>query len=144
MLFYALDTAITSKINVVYDEIDDSSYEAIHFICSNITNVTFNHVNINTAGTFAIQEQAAGSAQFNYVVAKNLAAGGQYNCGVNFAITRGLGNVGWSSTHCGFPTTTSSASPSIPPSTVPALAPASVLTPKPVPTPLPAPSGKLV
>jgi len=144
MWFYALDSAMTGKINVVDDEIDDSSYEAIHFIGSNITNVTFNHVNINTAGTFAIQEQAAGSAQFNYVTAKNLVAGGQYNCGVNFAVTRGPGNIGWSNTHCGFPTPMSSASPSIPPSTVPASVPAPVLTPTPVPTPLPAPSGKLV
>jgi hypothetical protein len=103
MWFYALDSAMTGKINVVNDEIDDSSYEAIHFIGSTITNVTFNHVNINTAGTFAIQEQAAGSAQFSYVTARNLVAGGQYNCGVNFAITKGPGNIGWSSTHCGFP-----------------------------------------
>jgi hypothetical protein len=123
MWFYALDSAMTGKINVVDDEIDDSSYEAIHFIGSSITNVTFNHVTINTAGTFAIQEQAAGSAQFNYVTAKNLATGGQYNCGVNFTITKGLGNFGWSNTHCGFPTTSPSIAPIISPSTAPAPTP---------------------
>jgi hypothetical protein len=96
--FYALDAAMTGKINGV-------DYEAIHFIGSNITNVTLSHITINTAGTFAIQEQAAGSVQFSYVRAKNLAAGGQYNCGVNFTIIKGRGNVGWNNTHCGFPTT---------------------------------------
>ncbi|HEY4035118.1 MAG TPA: malectin domain-containing carbohydrate-binding protein [Ktedonobacteraceae bacterium] len=136
MWFYALDSAMTGKINVTDDEIDDSSYEAIHFIGSNITNVTFNHININTASTFAIQEQAAGSAQFNYVMAKNIAVSGQYNCGVNFAIIKGLGNTGWNSTHCGFPTTSSPTPSSISPSTAP--------VPTPVPTPLPAPPGKLV
>jgi hypothetical protein len=100
MWFYALDSAMTGTINVTNDEIDDSSYEAIHFIGSTVSNITFDHVNINGAGTFAVQEQASGSATFNYVTATNLGVGGIYNCGAGFTITMGPGNTGWTTSQC--------------------------------------------
>ncbi|MHB8625238.1 MAG: glycosyl hydrolase family 28-related protein [Aggregatilineales bacterium] len=101
--FYALDSAMTGTINVNDDEIDDSSYEAIQFTGLSITNVTFNNVNINGAGTFAVQVQAPGSATFNHVTATGLGVQGQYSCqGPNFTTIEGPGNAGWNTkAYCG-------------------------------------------
>ena len=120
---FALDSSITGAISVTDNEIDDSTYAAIHFLGANgnsITNATFSNDTIKTAGTYAIQEEAPGSASFSAVTATGLGLGGQYNCGTNFTITQGSGNSGWSDVHCGSttitPTPTSTPQP-VPPGT---------------------------
>jgi hypothetical protein len=102
--FYALDGPMSGNIIVSDTDINDSSYSAIHFTDLRITNVTFDHININKAGTFAIQRQAPGSAQFNYVTATNLGITGQYDCEIGFTVIKGPGNAGWDDIQCGFPT----------------------------------------
>lgn len=102
--FYALDTAMTGNINVTDAEINDSSYAAIHFTNLRIINVSFDRVKINKAGTFAVQEQAPGAAQFSNVTATGLGVSGSYDCETGFKITEGTGNSGWDSRQCGFPT----------------------------------------
>ncbi len=119
---FANDSSITGAISVTDNEIDDSTYAAIQFLGNNgnsINNATFSNDTIQTAGTYAIQEEAAGSATFTNVTATNLGSGGQYNCGTNFTITQGSGNTGWSDVHCG-------STPG---------------TPTPTPTPQPGPPG---
>ena len=103
--FWGEDYQITGTINVSNTEIDDSTYAAIHFNGQKTTNVTLDHITINKTGTFAIQEQAAGSATFNYVTATGLGAEGQYYCSVGFKVLAGTGNSGWDSIKCGFPPT---------------------------------------
>ncbi len=119
----ANDSSITGAINVTGNEIDDSTYAAIAFVSPNsnsITNATFSNDTIKTAGTYAIQEEAPGSATFTNVTATNLGIGGQYNCGSGFTIVQGPGNAGWSGVSCPTP------------------------TPIPTPPPPPAPTGTLV
>ncbi len=103
--FYAQNGSMSGTINVTNDELDDSPYEAIMFTGESITNVNFEHVTIDSAGTFAFQIQSAGSATASYVTATNLGASGVYDCGYGLKITRGAGNNGWSTSHCGFPST---------------------------------------
>jgi len=104
--FYAQDSAMTGQINITKLEINDSSYSAIHFTNLRITNVTVDQVNINKAGTFAVQEQAPGTAQFSNVTAKELGLSGKYDCELGFKLTLGPGNSGWEDSRCGFPTPT--------------------------------------
>jgi len=104
--FYALDSAMSGNINVSDTEIDDSSTSAIHFNNVRITNVSFERVKINKTGTFAIQRQAPGSAQFSFVTATNLGITGQYDCEIGFKLIQGVGNSGWDDVQCGFPTPT--------------------------------------
>ncbi len=102
--FYAVDSALTGTINVSDLEIDDSPYEAIHFTGLNVSNVTFNNVTINRTGTFAIQIQTAGSAQFNHVVANGIGMQGIFSCqNDNFKVLEGEGNSGWNTgkPYCG-------------------------------------------
>ncbi|HEY0192861.1 MAG TPA: choice-of-anchor D domain-containing protein [Kofleriaceae bacterium] len=99
--FDARDGAMNATINVNDNVINDSIAEAVHFIDSNITGVTFNNLTINGTGSFAMQFQAPGSAVFNNVTATGVALQGQYDClGTGFGIS-GTGNSGWSSTYCG-------------------------------------------
>jgi alpha-1,3-glucanase-like protein/F5/8 type C domain-containing protein/CARDB protein/ASPM-SPD-2-Hydin domain-containing protein len=101
--FDARDGAMTATINVNDNVINDSIQEAVHFIDSSVTGVTFNNLQINGTGSFAMQFQSTGGgATFNNVVATGVALPGQYNCvGPGFAITQGAGNSGWSTTFCG-------------------------------------------
>ena len=139
--FWASDAALTGIVNVTDAEIDDSSYEAIHFIGSTISNVTFDHININKAGTFAVQEQANGAATFSNVTATGLGIGGIYNCGVGFTITQGTGNSGWLDTHC--VNLTNPPPPTITPTVagtpLPTATTGPTATPAPTPTPTPPP-----
>jgi len=103
---FANDSSVTGAITVTGNEIDDSTYAAIQFLGAggnSITNATFTNDTINTAATYAIQEEAAGSASFSSVTATGLGIGGQYNCGTNFTIMQGSGNSGWSDIHCANP-----------------------------------------
>ena len=101
--FYAVDEPMSGTVAVSQNEIDDSVNEAIQFIGTGITNIMLDHVNIERAGTFAIQAQSPGAATFSSVVASNLGASGMYNCGSPFTIKQGSGNMGWGTTSCGFP-----------------------------------------
>ncbi len=102
--FYAVDEPMSGKVVVSQNEIDDSVNEAIQFIGVGITNIALDHITINRAGTFAVQEQSPGAASFSFVTASGLgASSGIYNCGDTFTITQGSGNAGWDSTSCGFP-----------------------------------------
>ncbi len=101
--FYAADEPMTGAVDVHDETLLDSSYAGIQFYGKNITNVTVDRVAILRAGTFAVQLQAPGSGSLSHVVAAGLGAGGTYDCGSGFTITRGPGDAGWSGTRCGFP-----------------------------------------
>ncbi|HLV99965.1 MAG TPA: right-handed parallel beta-helix repeat-containing protein [Ktedonobacterales bacterium] len=102
--FYAVDEAMSGKVVVSQNVIDDSVNEAIQFLGVGVTNISLDHIAINGAGTFAVQEQSPGSASFSYVTASGLgASSGIYNCGDAFTIAQGSGNMGWNTTSCGFP-----------------------------------------
>jgi hypothetical protein len=134
--FDGRDGPMTNTINVTDLNLIDSSYEAIHFIDSQVTGVSFDGVTINGAGTFALQLQSTGSASFRNVVATNVGAAGIYNCmgGGGFTINRISGNTGWDSTFCGAfpppvytdPTAPPTTPPTGPPTTPPTTAPPTV------------------
>ncbi|MFD7659241.1 discoidin domain-containing protein [Actinosynnema sp. NPDC059797] len=95
--FDARDGAMNGRVDVTDTDLVDSSYEAIQFISGTITNVHFDGVRINGAGTFGLQLQSPGAASFANVVATGLGRAGVYSClgeGA-FQITRGAGNSGW-------------------------------------------------
>ncbi|MFL6074784.1 MAG: discoidin domain-containing protein [Mycobacteriales bacterium] len=105
--FDALNAPMNGTVNVTDTDLLDSSYEAIQWVeGSSISNVNFNHVNIDGAGTFALQIQVGGSASFTNVTAAHLGASNPiYNClGAGaFTINQGSGNSGWytSTPYCG-------------------------------------------
>jgi len=101
--FWAADAPLDGVVNVTDNLIEDSAYEAIQFLGSSVTNVHVDRDSIDTAGTFAVQLNAPGSATFDNVVAARLGAGGRYDCALGFTIVEGAGNSGWSDTHCGYP-----------------------------------------
>ncbi len=99
--FFALDSDMTGTINVSHNEFDDSSYEAIMFIGSKITNVNFKDNAINGTGTFALQIQSAGGTTFTGVNATGVGSeysvgSAIYSCyGPGFTITDGGKNSSW-------------------------------------------------
>jgi len=95
--FYASDSAMAATINVNNNQINDSSYAAIQFVGSSVSNVTLNTKNILGAGTYGVQIQSAGGASFTAVTASLLGVPGIYQCGTSFTITQGAGNSGWNS-----------------------------------------------
>jgi hypothetical protein len=101
--FDAVDEPMTGAIDVRDDTLYDSSYAGIQFVGDAITNVRVDRVAILGAGTFAVALQSPGSATFSHVTALGLGAAGIYNCHSGFTATKGAGNLGWSSTTCGFP-----------------------------------------
>ena len=134
---FADDSSISGALNVTDNEIDDSTFSAIHFLGASgnsITNATFTSDTISTAAAYAIQEEATGSASFSTVTATGLGQGGQYNCSTNFVVTQGAGNTGWSDVHCG--STTTNPTPVSNPTPTP--------TPAPTSTPVPTPPGQQV
>ncbi len=98
--FYALDQALNATINVNDNLILDSNYEAIHFIGSSITGITFNNNQIVGTGTYAIENRAnGGGVTFTNTTATGLGTGSYFNCtGTAFVITMGTGNSGWNNT----------------------------------------------
>jgi hypothetical protein len=99
---YADDSAMTGTVNITNNTINDSPFEAFQFIGSSITNVNITGNTITNAGTFAFQEQAAGSVTVSSTTATGIGDAGQYNCGSG-TITQGSGDSGWSTSVCGFP-----------------------------------------
>jgi len=101
--FYAGDAPMTGAIAVRDERLVDSSYAGIQFFGKAITTVTVDRVAILGAGSFAVQLQSPGAATFSRVTAVGLGAAGVHDCGDGFMLTRGSGNIGWSSTACGLP-----------------------------------------
>ncbi|UKS29077.1 discoidin domain-containing protein [Paenibacillus sp. HWE-109] len=97
--FFALDQPLNGTILVEDNKIIDSNYEAIHFIGSNISNITFNRDQIIGTGTYAIENRAnGGSVTFNNVTATGLGRGSYFGNANGFTIVQGPGNSGWSAT----------------------------------------------
>lgn len=97
--FFALDQALTGTINVNDNLILDSNYEAIHFIGSTVSNITFRNNQIVGAGTYAIENRAnGGGVTFINTTATGLGRGGYFTCASGFTITDGGGNTGLSFT----------------------------------------------
>jgi hypothetical protein len=101
--FWALDAPITGRIAVSDTRLIDSTYEAVHTVGSSITGLSLRNVDIDGAGTFAVQLQSPGRAGFTGVRASGLGAGQTYDCDSGFVITAGPGNHGWQRRSCGFP-----------------------------------------
>lgn len=100
--FYAADAPMTATIKVRDLTLLDSTFAGIQFFGKAITNVSVERVTIVGAGTVAVQLQAPGSATFSRVVAVGLGGAGVHDCASGFTITRGAGNLGWSTSQCGF------------------------------------------
>ncbi|GLW52156.1 discoidin domain-containing protein [Kitasatospora phosalacinea] len=102
--FDGLNEPITgATINISDTDILDSSYEAIQTIEGGVTGVNLTNVNIDGAGTYAIQAQANAQMKFTNVKAKNIAQAATpiHNCvGTGFQITDGGGNSGLSGSTC--------------------------------------------
>ena len=97
--FFALDQSMTATINVDDNVIVDSNYEAIHFIGSTVSNITFNRDQIIGCGTYAIENRAnSGSVTFNNVTASYMGRGGYYTAIAGFTLIQGPGCSGWSAT----------------------------------------------
>ncbi|MFI5908001.1 glycosyl hydrolase family 28-related protein [Dactylosporangium sp. NPDC051541] len=101
--FYAADAPMTGAIDVHDVSIVDSPFAAVQFFGQRIDNVRLDRVAIIRAGTFALQLQSPGKASLSWVVAAGLGAAGRYDCGSGFVLDRGPGNLGWSTSRCGFP-----------------------------------------
>ncbi|GAA4245137.1 glycosyl hydrolase family 28-related protein [Dactylosporangium darangshiense] len=101
--FYAADAPMTGAIDVHDVSIVDSPFSAVQFYGKEIRNVTLDRVAIVRAGTFAVQLQSPGAARMSRVVATGVGVAGTYDCAGGFTLTRGPGDLGWSSTRCGFP-----------------------------------------
>ncbi|WP_051367043.1 choice-of-anchor D domain-containing protein [Hamadaea tsunoensis] len=101
--FWAADEPIDATISVRDTAIVDSTMSAVQFYGKSITGVTVDRVAVTGAGTFAVQIQAPGAATFQRVVAVGLGAAGVQACGDGFTLTRGAGDLGWSTTSCGLP-----------------------------------------
>ncbi|SDY25132.1 Pectate lyase superfamily protein [Micromonospora pattaloongensis] len=127
--FNALNEPMTqATINVTDTDILDSSYAAIHFIEGTVRGVNFTNVNIDGAGTYALQIQSPGSASFTNVRARNIAQSNPiHNCvGSGFEITQGAGNSGWytATPYCGpWPAPVWGGGPSNPPTNPPTTPP---------------------
>jgi hypothetical protein len=101
--FDGRDSALTGTIHVSDTDLVDSNYEAIQFIDNPVSDIHFDNIQIQGAGTFALQLQAPGTATFSNVVATGIGHSGIYNCqgGGAFTIVDQGGNSGWTTTYCG-------------------------------------------
>ncbi|WP_328461331.1 discoidin domain-containing protein [Streptomyces sp. NBC_00448] len=97
--FDGLQGTVDADIEITNTDILDSSYEAIQSIeGGGVTGVHFKNVNIDGAGTFAIQGQAPANMTFTNVTAKNIAQADKpiYNCeGTALVLNDSGGNSGW-------------------------------------------------
>jgi Pectate lyase superfamily protein/Abnormal spindle-like microcephaly-assoc'd, ASPM-SPD-2-Hydin/F5/8 type C domain len=100
--FDAVDEAMTGTINVSAETLVDSSFSGIQFVGKSITNVHVNGVAILGAGTSAVDLDSPGAATFAGVTAFGLGGAGVNNCASGFEVTKGKGNLGWSTTACGY------------------------------------------
>jgi len=96
--FDARDAAMSGTINVTNLLIQQAPYSAIMFVSgSSITNVNFNDVTVQGAGTYVLQLQVNGSASFQNVVASNIGRAGIWNClgAGQFNVINNGGNDTW-------------------------------------------------
>nr|BFE69155.1 glycosyl hydrolase family 28-related protein [Actinoplanes digitatis] len=96
--FSALNEAFQNPtINITDTDILDSSYAALMWIEGQTNGIHLDNVNIQGAGTYALQVQAASQVSFNNVRASGIAqAKPIHNCvGPSFQITRTGTNTGW-------------------------------------------------
>ncbi|GGK80875.1 galactose-binding domain-containing protein [Mangrovihabitans endophyticus] len=125
-----------ATINITDTDILDSSYAALAWIEGQTSGINLSNVNIEGAGTFALQVQAPSQVTFNNVRASGIAqANPFYNCvGSAFQVTRTGTNTGWytDNPYCGpwpdpkwgnGPTTPPTTGPTTPPTTQPTTPP---------------------
>jgi hypothetical protein len=97
--FSALNEAFQNPtINITDTDILDSSYAALMWIEGQTNGIHLSNVNIQGAGTYALQVQAPSQVSFNNVRAGGIAQAAKpiHNCyGAGFQITRTGTNTGW-------------------------------------------------
>jgi hypothetical protein len=92
---YAEASDITAPVLVKDIQINDSTYQGILMSWQrNVTNLTFERVAINGAGSYGIEINVAGSAYFTYVTVTGAASGGLLN-NTGYTVNRGPGNSGF-------------------------------------------------
>ncbi|GJF31618.1 mycodextranase [Kitasatospora sp. NE20-6] len=141
--FSGLNEAISgATINITDTDILDSSYEAIQTIEGPASGINFTNVNINGAGTYAVQAQAAATMKFTNVKATNIGQSATpiHNCvGSGFVITDGGGNSGLTGSTCSGtwpnPIWTYNGVPSNPGTSSPSPSPSQPSSPSPSPSP---------
>lgn len=97
--FYSLDGVMDARIEVTDSSFLDSTYSAIMAVkgyptANSVSNLHFDNICIDGAGTYALQIQVAGSATFSNVDARNLGVAGTWR-GDPFDIVDAGGNSGW-------------------------------------------------
>jgi hypothetical protein len=102
LIFWAGDEAMDGRIDVSHVTALDSSFAGVQFFGDKITNVHVSDSSI-VGGSFAVQEDAAGSATFKNVVALGQRNAGVESCSSGFSIARSGFDLGWSRTTCGLP-----------------------------------------
>ncbi|GAA2541355.1 glycosyl hydrolase family 28-related protein [Winogradskya consettensis] len=123
--FSALNEAFQNPtINITDTDIIDSSYAALMWIEGQTNGIHLDNVNIQGAGTYALQVQANSQVSFNNVRASGIAQPNPiHNCvGAGFQITRTGTNTGWYADppFCGpWPTPVWNTTPTTPPTTTP-------------------------
>lgn len=93
---FADTSDITAPVVISENNINDSTYQGVLFSFGRtITNVVFDHVTIDGAGTYGIDiNNVSGSASFSYTTVTGTGSGGLNNPG-NYTIIRGPGNSGF-------------------------------------------------
>lgn len=110
-----------SAVNITGNALLDSPYSAFMFQNSNaytgsavttpptaghsVRNVSINDNLVAGVGSYVFQDQAPGSVSVSGTVATGVGKSGIFSCGAGFAINRGPGDFGWSSSTCGMPGT---------------------------------------
>ncbi|MFC4101251.1 carbohydrate-binding protein [Paenibacillus xanthanilyticus] len=94
---YAENQSITAPVVVDTLELNGSTYEGIKLSYNQtISNITFNNVKINSAGTYGLVfDGVNGTGNFSNVTVTGAASGGLLNPNNQYTIVRGAGNSGW-------------------------------------------------
>eukprot|EP01113_Clastostelium_recurvatum_P036210 TRINITY_DN5134_c0_g1_i2.p1 TRINITY_DN5134_c0_g1~~TRINITY_DN5134_c0_g1_i2.p1 ORF type:complete len:693 (+),score=134.51 TRINITY_DN5134_c0_g1_i2:143-2221(+) len=101
MWFWAGDAPMNGIVNVTDIDILDSSYSASTFWGSQISNMYFSRMNINTAPYAFSVRGVTGQIYVDNTIATNLTSKGVCSCNpAGFAIKAGPGNSGWDTQEC--------------------------------------------
>ncbi len=97
--FYSLEGVMDARVEVTDSSFLDSTYAAIMAVkgyptANSVSNLVFDRICIDGAGTYALQIQVAGGATFSNVDARNLGVAGTWR-GDPFDIVDAGGNSGW-------------------------------------------------
>ena len=98
---YGQDLPLTGRVAVTDTTIRDSSYAAIQFYGSSVSNVQLERVRIDGAGTFGLQVQANGGVSLADVRATRLGAAGVYLCAKANAFRIAGRGAGLRTRYCG-------------------------------------------